>query len=148
MRALVLAAATAACAPIAYVAPVPTQVGCLAIAVTRVDAAVLEWRLANTCDHAVPFDLTTAHVTAIDHLFVRTPLRETRADDAGWVEAGETTFVRVAYAPSVAPDVAIDVELDAFADQSHRPVALVVVPAPPTASHSPVAAPGPATGAP
>ena len=137
MRALVLVVACA-CATLPPPAlPPVVSIGCLDVSVTRVHdrsgrGPRLEWRLANTCDHAVPVDLGNARVLAFGPRFARTELRPVNRRGAlapGWLDAGETAFVRVSYLPAnFDRDVAIEVQLDAFSAMSVRPIMLAVVP--------------------
>jgi hypothetical protein len=121
--------------PIPPMTPTTASIGCLEIAVTQVDGGrrvVLEWRLTNLCDHAVPVDLAQARVVAIGPSFGRTMLAPRDAYHVfapGWLDVGVTTFVRIAYTPElVSRDATIEVELDAFNEVSHRHVILAVAP--------------------
>jgi hypothetical protein len=137
--------------------PTLVSVGCLEVSVERMpEASVLDWRVTNTCDYAVPLDLAQARVFAIGPLFGRTELvpQTSRPQLApGWIEGGTTSYLRVAYVPQVVDGgpadarVAIEVELTAFYELSHRPVIIAAVPefaAPPNASLGP----DPITGTP
>ena len=107
---------------------------------------MLEWKIANACGHEVLVDVASARVFAIAALFARVPLapRDARAAlTPGYLEPGEVAYVRVAYVPRVTADQTIEVELDAFDDESHRPVTIAVLPPPPIA-HAPRRAPPPA----
>ncbi|HTR55276.1 MAG TPA: hypothetical protein VMJ10_31565 [Kofleriaceae bacterium] len=140
MRAFVLVVACGcAAAPPPRTLPPVVSIGCLDVSVTRVHDHTgrgprLEWKLSNTCDHAVPVDLGNARVLAFGPRFARTVLAPVNRHDAfapGWLDAGETAFVRISYLPATFDrDVAIEVELDAFSAMSARPVMLAVVPEP------------------
>jgi hypothetical protein len=142
-----------ACAPpIPPMSPTTASIGCLEVAVTQIRGGrrpVLEWRLTNLCDHAVPVDLAQARVVAIGPSFARTmlaPRDPYQVFAPGWLDIGETAFVRIAYAPDlVSRDATIEVELDAFNEVSHRHVVLAVVPAPlvEPAAHAPARDPEP-----
>src|SRR5580704_18537472 len=122
--------------------PAIASIGCLEIEVTQVGVGrrpVLEWRLTNVCDHAVPVDLAQARVVAIGPSFARTmlaPRDPYHVFAPGWLDLGQTAFVRIAYAPELASDdEAVEVELDAFNEVSHRHIVLAVAPAP-TVGHA------------
>jgi hypothetical protein len=121
------------------VMPTVVSIGCLEVSVERVvNGPVLDWRITNTCDHAVPLDLAQARVFAIGPLFERIELvpQTRRALIApGWIEGGTTTCLRVAYAPQATngtaaadSNLAIEVELTAFYELSHRPVIIATLP--------------------
>jgi hypothetical protein len=155
VRAIWIAVVCACGPPPPPVWPETAQVGCLVVAVTQVAGGphpMLEWELENVCDRAIPIDLAQARVVAIGPAFGRTMLAPRDPYTVfvpGWLAAGETSIVRIAYSPDVASrDLTIEVELDAFDAVSHRHVVLPATPAPLTARRATVpAATGPA-GAP
>lgn len=140
MRAIWIALVCACDPPPPPVWPETAQVGCLVVAVTHVRGGphpMLEWELENVCDRAIPIDLAQARVVAIGPTFGRTMLAPRDPYTVfvpGWLGAGETSIVRIAYSPDVASrDLTIEVELDAFDAVSHRHVVLLASPAPVTA---------------
>ena len=139
VRGLLAIAVVAACAHPPPPPPLVAAIGCFHVTVMRVHApgTVLEWGVSNTCAHAVLVDITGARVVAIAALFARVPLSISGPYPAlapGYVDPGETAFVRVAYASALGDDATIEVELDDFDDDdTHRPVVIPVVPRPPVA---------------
>ena len=81
--------------------PSIASIGCLEIEVTQVSVGrrpVLEWRLTNVCDHAVPVDLAQARVVAIGPAFARmilAPRDPYQVFAPGWLDIGESAFVRM-----------------------------------------------------
>ncbi len=152
-----LAASSCAAAPPELSLPLQASIGCLEVSVelVRLDrpGPVLEWRISNICDYAVPVDLTNARVIAVGPLYERATLEPRDAHGVlapGWIEGGDTSFVRMAYSPAIASrDVAIELELDAFSEMSHRHVVIAVLPPKAPAQRSqPAPDLGPAGGAP
>ena len=136
-------ASSCAATPPPLMLPLTASVGCLEVSAELVRLGdrgpVLEWHVANICDYAVPVDLTNAQVIAVGPLYERTALEPRDVHGVlapGWIDGGETSFVRMAYSPAIASrDVAIELELDAFSEMSHRHVVIAVLP-PITSAHS------------
>jgi hypothetical protein len=116
-----------------------TSIGCLDISVARVfvpgiELTVLEWRVLNTCKHAIEIDVGGARLVAIGVAFARTsmsPRDPLGVLEPGWLDGGDIMSARIAYAPATPPASTIEIELDPFAGMSHRNTILRLAAVPP-----------------